>query len=102
MQLTLRGIRVLVTRPEGQSTDFIRFLEERGARVTSLPLIQIGPPPSERELLDAVNRADAFSWLIFTSAVGVEAFAKRRKQDLPSALRIGAIGPATRMRWRSG
>jgi uroporphyrinogen-III synthase len=92
----LRGVRVLVTRPADPDSDFIRLLEERGAKVTSVPLIAIGPPPDERALQAAVDRASSFAWLVFTSAAGVESFARRRKGALPNSTpRLAAIGVAT-------
>ncbi len=41
-----------------------------------------------------VDRAGEFDWLIFTSAAGVEAFARRRTSPLPQ-LHIAVVGPAT-------
>lgn len=92
----LRGIRVLVTRPAEPDSDFIRLLEERGAQVTSVPLIAIGPPPDERALQVAVDRAESFSWLVFASVAGVENFVRRRKAPLPRGTpHLAAIGVAT-------
>jgi uroporphyrinogen III methyltransferase / synthase len=86
---------VLVTRAPEQSADFIKLLEAAGAHVESAPLISIGPPPDERALQDAVERADGFDWLIFTSAAGVEAFARARRRPLRTPPRIAVVGPAT-------
>jgi len=92
----LRGVRVLVTRRPDPDSDFARLLEERGAKVTSVPLIAIGPPPDERALQAAVDRAESFAWLVFTSAPGVESFARRRKGPLPRHTpRVAVIGVAT-------
>lgn len=92
----LEGVRVLVTRPAEHDSDLIRLLEERGAHVTSVPLIALGPPPDERALQAAVDRAQSFAWLAFTSAAGVESFAQRRKGPLPSSgTRLAAVGQAT-------
>lgn len=86
---------MLITRAPGQSADLSRALVERGANVTSAPLIHIGPPPSERALQTAVDRADSYDWLVFTSAAGVQALASRRGQPLRLGVRIAAVGPAT-------
>ena len=86
---------MLVTRAPDQSADFVRLLEEQGAHVTSIPLIRIGPPPDERTLQAAADNADAYDWLAFTSAAGVEAFARRLRQPLKKDLRIAVVGPAT-------
>jgi len=86
---------VLVTRAPDQSADFVRLLEERGAHVTSIPLIRIGPPPDECTLQEAVDNADAYDWLAFTSVAGVDAFAQRLRRPLRKDLRIAVVGPAT-------
>lgn len=84
-----------MTGSSGSSGAFARMLEAQGAVVTSCPLIRIGPPPDERTLQDAVNRADRFDWLVFTSASGVEAFTRRRRAPLGAKPRIAVVGPAT-------
>ena len=90
----LEGIRVLVTRPSDRASQFEHLLEQRGATVTLLPLIGIGPPPSERHLQDAIDRAHTFDWLVFTSAAGVDSFARRG--SLPSGPpRLAAVGTST-------
>ncbi len=86
---------MLVTRAPDQSADFARLLEEHGAQVTSIPLIRIGPPPDERVLQEAIDTADAYEWLVFTSAAGVDAFAQRLQRPLKKNLRIAVVGPAT-------
>ncbi len=93
---TLSGVRVLVTRPTDPESDFIALLEKRGAAVTSLPLVQIGPPPDERALQTAVDSAERFDWVAFTSAAGVDSFTRRRTHKLPGGVpKIAAVGPAT-------
>ncbi len=84
-----------MTGAPASSAEFVRLLEVAGAQVSSLPLIRIGPAPDEAALQDSINRADTFDWVAFTSAAGVEAFARRRGQKLDAQMRIAAVGPAT-------
>jgi uroporphyrinogen-III synthase len=91
----LRGVRVLVTGASASSADFVRLLEAEGAQVAWSPVIRIGPPPDERALQDAIDRAGVFDWLVFTSAAGVEAFARRRRAQLGPKPRIAVVGDAT-------
>jgi uroporphyrinogen-III synthase len=86
---------VLVTRAPDQSAHLVRLLEEQGAHVALAPLIRIGPPPHELELQHAVDNADAYDWLVFTSAASVDAFARRRHHPLKPEQRIAVVGPAT-------
>jgi len=78
--------RVLVTRPEEDAGPLVDALTERGHTVLRQPLLRIvfedGPPP---ELGDVQA-------LLFTSANGVRAFARRSdRRDLP----VYAVGDAT-------
>jgi uroporphyrinogen III methyltransferase / synthase len=68
--------------------------------VIEFPTIQTVPPSSFAALDRAIDRIDRFDWIIFTSAVGVEAFVARLKalnRDIRSigGASIAAIGPAT-------
>jgi uroporphyrinogen-III synthase len=93
--LPLDGVRVMVTRAIDHSRELIDLLEGRGAAVTVVPLIHIGPPPDETALQAAVDGADDFAWIVFASTSGVEAFARRRQRMLGVNPHIAAVGPAT-------
>lgn len=95
MALPLAGVRVMVTRAAGHARELIDLLEGRGASVEVVPLIHLGPPPHERELQAAIDAADDFAWIVFTSVSGVESFARRRKRALGVNPHVAAIGPAT-------
>lgn len=86
---------MLVTGASASSAEFVRLLQGQGAQVVSCPLIRIGPPPNEHALQDAIDRADRFGWLVFTSATGVEAFARRRRAPLAATPHIASVGAAT-------
>ena len=66
-----------------------------GAVVSCVPLIRIAEPSDRRALQAAANAADAIDWLLFTSANGVAAFARRRSVPLPPRVRVAVVGPAT-------
>jgi uroporphyrinogen III methyltransferase/synthase len=96
----LFGKTVLVTRPKGQSRDFIKFLEDKGGQVISFPTIEIVHPKSFQALDDAINNVRSYDWIIFTSVNGVAAFFKRLRElgkdirELYGA-KIAAIGDIT-------
>jgi uroporphyrinogen III methyltransferase/synthase len=85
----------MVTRSADHARELIDLLEGRGAAVDVVPLIHLGPPPQERALQAAIDAADDFAWIVFTSVSGVESFARRRKRALGVNPHIAAIGPAT-------
>lgn len=93
----LAGRKVVVTRPRAQAQGFVAALAEAGAEVVPLPVIETGPPPDGgAALAAAAERLDSFSWVVFTSANGVEALMGRvRDARSFGRARIAAIGPAT-------
>lgn len=95
MAAELQGIRVLITRTPMQSDELARLLQQRGASVRTIPLIRTGPPPNERELQAAVDAAENFAWLVFSSPNGVRSFSARRAAPLPAHVRVAAVGDAT-------
>jgi uroporphyrinogen III methyltransferase/synthase len=96
----LFGKRVLVTRPRRQAGEMVRRLEERGAAVSVLPVVEVGEPADWAPVDRALNELGSYQWLVFTSANGVEAFMGRLRhtgRDLRALgpLGLAAIGPAT-------
>jgi uroporphyrinogen III methyltransferase / synthase len=102
----LFGRRVVVTRARAQAGELSGRLERLGAEVLEFPTIEVRPPEDFGPLDEAIRELDSFSWLIFTSVNGVDAFVERlahHNLDLravPRDARIAAIGPATAQRVR--
>ncbi|MDY4882778.1 MAG: uroporphyrinogen-III C-methyltransferase [Anaerovibrio sp.] len=93
--------RVLVTRARAQASLLAEKLETLGAACTEAPAIRIQPPADGFGALDkAIGELDAYNWLIFTSANGVNYFfdrllaAGRDSRGLGRA-KVCAIGSAT-------
>jgi len=98
--LPLFGKRILVTRAEHQAKELSQLLLSRGALPVQMPVIEIRPPRSWRELDRAIRNLKSYGWIIFTSVNAVDVFWKRLYAlDLDSRrladAKIGAIGPAT-------
>ena len=99
----LLGRRVLITRARHQAGCFRRLLWEAGAEVVEFPTIEIRPPSSWGPADKAIGELEAYDWILFTSANGVDAFFDRlweKGRDLRALcrVRLGAIGPATARR----
>ncbi|MBI2266022.1 MAG: uroporphyrinogen-III synthase [Armatimonadetes bacterium] len=96
----LFGLRVLVTRSRDQARPFVKKLEDLGAEVVLFPTIKIVPPESFAGLDRAIGNLSRFSWIIFTSVNGVQAFCDRMTaagldwRAIKEA-RLCAIGPKT-------
>lgn len=95
----LAGLRVLITRPEGNGADaWAAALAERGARPVPFPTVAVVPPESWRDVDEAARHLDRYDWLVFTSRNAVAFFTSR----LPGACfpavtrpQIAAVGSAT-------
>jgi uroporphyrinogen-III synthase len=79
-------VRVIVTRPDGQSDDLAAGLEALGHEVVLCPLVRVEP------LGDGPIDASGYDWLIVTSANGARELARRLTGR---ARRVAAVGPVT-------
>ncbi len=98
--LPLFGRRIAVTRARNQAEDFSRLLEELGAEVIELPVIEIRNPSTWSKLDGAIRSLEEFDFVVFTSTNGVKKFQERlaaKGRDVRDlkGLTIGAIGPGT-------
>jgi uroporphyrinogen III methyltransferase/synthase len=95
----LDGLRVLVTRPQGQAGRLSEALRAAGAAAIEVPAIEVVPPASWAEMDGAIERS-GYDWVIFTSANGVRFFVERlhaagRDASWFRDTRVAAIGPET-------
>jgi uroporphyrinogen III methyltransferase/synthase len=96
----LLGQRILVTRPRQQAGETVHRLEELGAVVSLLPVVEIREPSDWTPVDRTLAQLSSFQWLVFTSVNGVDALIRRLRQtgrDLRAlgSLRLAVIGPAT-------
>ncbi|MFC1853029.1 uroporphyrinogen-III synthase [candidate division CSSED10-310 bacterium] len=102
-QTILKGMTIIITRPEKQSDSLRKPLLELGATVLSCPTISIEPPPDEQSLKAALADIHTYDWLIFTSVNGVQFFTQyiedmtafRSLLGQQNKPKIAVIGPAT-------
>jgi uroporphyrinogen III methyltransferase/synthase len=98
-RLPLFGQRIVITRDRRQGAMLSEPLEELGAEVLPLPVIEIRPPLDPAPLDRAIARLETYDWIIFTSANGVQGFLDRldvSTRDLRSLkAKLCAIGPGT-------
>ncbi len=93
----LAGRRIVVTRARGQSGSLVSALQERGAEVVQLPLIEVIAPLDEGAAIKAAGSAiHRYDWVMVTSANGARALlAVLPKGGVPENVRVGAVGSAT-------
>ena len=98
----LAGLRVVVTRAEAQSAGLARRLEEAGAEIALLPLIEVVPPADPRPLARAASELPLYDWAVLTSANGARALLDAAEGSLPARLAVAAVGTATAAILREG
>jgi uroporphyrinogen III methyltransferase/synthase len=96
----LEGRTIAVTRASAQAQKFVSLLAAAGASVLETPTIAIEPPTSWAPLDAALDTAQSFTWLIFTSVNGVimvdrRLSTRRLAWTCFTHARVAAIGPAT-------
>jgi len=99
----LFGKKVLVTRAREQASVLTAALEDLGAQCLEAPAIKIVPPDSFAALDKALADLTRYTWLIFTSANGVDYFFERlrhagRDTRALAGLMVAAIGAPTAAR----
>ncbi|WP_274649935.1 uroporphyrinogen-III C-methyltransferase [Paenibacillus humicola] len=99
----LFGTRVLVTRARAQNSELADRIEELGGEPCEFPVIETREPadPDARAGIEsALQQAESYDWLMFTSANGVEYFwrwLRRFRIDIRrfNRARVAAVGPKT-------
>lgn len=99
----LFGMRVLVTRARAQASELADQIELLGGEPCEFPVIETREPmePASIEALqEALQQAEHYQWLMFTSVNGVDYFfhwLRKLKIDIRSfhGARIAAVGPKT-------
>lgn len=97
----LAGVRIVVTRAEGDASELVQRLETLGATCIEFPAIAVTPrrlPPKIEANL--TRQLAAYDWVIFTSAHGVKALTALLARQGKDARAFGpakvcAIGPKT-------
>jgi len=95
----LAGVRVLVTRPKERAEALCFLLEDEGAEVLALPLLELLPPEDPRPLRSAVEHVGRYAWVAFASPSAVQAVVEAAREagtlSSLSRVRLAAVGPST-------
>ena len=98
-RLRLGGVRVLVPRPRERARELCFLLEEEGAEVIALPLLELEPPTDPRPLQAAAELLRRFRWVAFASERGVAALVEAARTagtlEVLRSRKLAAIGPGT-------
>ena len=91
----LFGQKIGITRPAAQAETQIQRAFELGAQPVLMPAIKIDPIDDWSEVDATLQRLKEFSWLVFTSVNGVEAFLDRLWDQGGDARQLAGIKIAT-------
>jgi uroporphyrinogen-III synthase len=99
MEGRLQGVRILVTRPRERSRSLCFLLEDEGAEVTSLPLLELLPPRDERPLQAAAEQIQRYRWIALASPSAVQALVDAARRagtlELLQQAELAVVGPGT-------
>lgn len=97
--MSLRGLRILVTRSDVQAERLCALVRDRGGIPVFFPTVLLLPPEDPAPLEDALSRLAEFDWLLLTSANAARFFLERAASrgigSLPPGLRVASVGPGT-------
>ncbi len=105
--LPLFGKRIVVTRARAQASVLSEKLSALGAQVIEVPVLEVAPPKSFRELDHEIKNIKKYSWIVFTSTNAVHFFYERLKVLKLDArqlagVRCMAVGEVTASALRAG
>lgn len=95
----LKQKRVLVTRPRERAEELYFLLEDEGAEVIALPLLELLPPADDRPLAAAAEQIHKYGWVVFASPSAAEALSDALRtagtQGRIPELKVAVVGPRT-------
>ncbi len=95
--MAITGRKILCTRPKDGSEEFRRILENAGAKVIAVPMIEISPVTDFTEIDAKLGKIIEYTGVIFTSANGARFFLARAKElNISLANEIYAVGEKTK------
>ena len=91
---SLKGVRVLVTRPRDQAENLAHLIESCGGEAIRFPVIEIAEPQDTQALLAVIDRLKDFALAIFISPNAVNRAMNLilARGGLPPALRVACVG----------
>ena len=99
-ELTLKDKVIISTRALEASDTLPEIIRSSGAKLLSLPMIEIIPSSLDPQMAEKLNNLDQYDWIFFTSKNGVVNFFKllidaRGNTELPKTVKLAVIGYKT-------
>jgi len=98
--LALKDKVIISTRPLEASDTLPEIIRSAGAKLFSLPMIEIIPAPLDPQMAEKLNNLEQYEWIFFTSKNGVVNFFKqlidaKGSTELPKTVKLAVIGYKT-------
>ena len=88
-----------MTRPRERAEELCFLLEDEGAQVLHVPLLELLPPEDPRPLKAAAESIQRYKWVVFASVSAVEALLEALREAgttrMLSQSRLAVVGPRT-------
>lgn len=102
MKKLLEGKSVIVTRAKNQSEEFINKLENLGAKLINIPVIEI-KPLIDTHIENVYKKIQSYNWIIFTSTNTIEIFFKlfdyfKCNKDILNNIKYATVGNKTSLK----
>jgi len=94
INLPLKGLNIVVTRPRDQSLGLTRRISELGGNAILFPLLEIAPAADASELNALKQHLSTYDLLIFISPNAVK-YGMQALGSLPSELRVASVGQSS-------
>ncbi|MFZ5469062.1 MAG: uroporphyrinogen-III synthase [Myxococcota bacterium] len=89
----------MVTRPRERAQELCFLLEDEGAEVLALSVLELSPPDDPRPLRSAAEQLQRYAWVVFASPSAVQALVEAAREagtlTRLSQVKLAAVGPAT-------
>ena len=99
-ELYLKDKTIISTRALEPGDSLPDILKSCGAKIRSLPMIEIAPSPLDDQMIEQLSHLERFDWIFFTSKNGVINFFKHLvdvtgNTELPGSVKLAVIGYKT-------
>jgi uroporphyrinogen-III synthase len=92
---TLRGMGVLITRPQPLAERLASAVRVAGGAPIVFPTMEILPPPEPTAVQSVLDRLDTFDFAVFVSQNAVLQAERLRRRPWPEGVRVAAVGAGT-------
>ena len=94
MMNSLKGKRIVITRPAERAQDSVEIVKSYGAIPIVTPTIELKDSKPD-EMIKLCNMLNELDWLVFTSPRAIKSFFKYCNLENTHDLKIAVIGPKT-------